>query len=82
MSNYSLAIEFQQRAVDAWDSHGPSAQNELMEASRILEQLKTKARDAFTNQLLTEALPMPHSNPSGINSLPDNPLNENQTSTI
>jgi len=38
-----------------------------MEARRIREQLKTKARDASTNQLPTKALPLPHSSPSGRN---------------
>ncbi|KAJ6412203.1 hypothetical protein OIU84_005292 [Salix udensis] len=67
MGSYTLAIEFQQRAIDAWESHGPSAHDVLMEARRIREQLKTKARDASTNQLPTKALPLPQSCPSGRN---------------
>lgn len=67
MGSYTLAIEFQQRAIDAWESHGPSAHDMLMEARRIREQLKTKARDASTNQLPTKALPLPQSSPSGKN---------------
>ncbi|KAJ8749568.1 hypothetical protein K2173_026217 [Erythroxylum novogranatense] len=43
MGSYALAVEFQQRVVDAWEGHGPSAQDELTEAHRVLEQLKAKA---------------------------------------
>ncbi|OAY32626.1 protein KINESIN LIGHT CHAIN-RELATED 2 [Manihot esculenta] len=75
MGSYALAIEFQQRAIDAWESHGRSAQDELIEARRILEQLKTKARGTSTNQLPTRALPLPHSSPSGRSLQPDVPLN-------
>ncbi|KAJ9169598.1 hypothetical protein P3X46_017767 [Hevea brasiliensis] len=80
MGSYAIATEFQQRAIDAWESHGPSARDELMEARRLLEQLKTKARGASTNQLSTKALPLPHSSPSGRSLQPDMPLNQNQTS--
>lgn len=75
MGSYALAIEFQQRAIDAWESHGRIAQDELIEARRILEQLKTKARGTSTNQLPTRALPLPHSSPSGRSLQPDVPLN-------
>lgn len=43
MGSYALAVEFQQRAIDAWESHGPSADNELGEAKRLLEELEKKA---------------------------------------
>ncbi|KAJ6842933.1 protein KINESIN LIGHT CHAIN-RELATED 2-like [Iris pallida] len=43
MGSYSLALEFQQRVVDSWTSHGPSATDELTEASRLFEELKKKA---------------------------------------
>uniref|UniRef100_A0A2P2QLT9 Uncharacterized protein MANES_13G032900 n=1 Tax=Rhizophora mucronata TaxID=61149 RepID=A0A2P2QLT9_RHIMU len=59
MGSYALALEFQQRVVDAWESHGPTAQDELTEARQTLEQLKTKAHGASTNQLPTKALHLP-----------------------
>ncbi|GKB56631.1 kinesin light chain-related protein 1, partial [Tanacetum coccineum] len=40
---YALAINFQEKAVEAWRGHGPSAQDELKEAQRVLHQLKVKA---------------------------------------
>ncbi|PKA48441.1 hypothetical protein AXF42_Ash019897 [Apostasia shenzhenica] len=43
MQSYYLALEFQQRVVDAWSSHGASAKDELEEADRLLEELKKKA---------------------------------------
>lgn len=58
--SYTLAIEFQQRVIDAWESHGPSAEDELREAHRLLEQLKNKARGASTIEPHTRALPLPH----------------------
>ncbi|KAF5741889.1 putative kinesin light chain [Tripterygium wilfordii] len=60
MGSYTLAVEFQQRVADAWESHGPGARDELMEARRILEQLKRTARRASTDQLPTKSLPLPH----------------------
>ncbi|KAM7250606.1 hypothetical protein ACFE04_022489 [Oxalis oulophora] len=42
----TLAIEFQQRAIDAWESHGSSALEELTEARQVLVQLKEKAYGA------------------------------------
>ncbi|KAJ7977262.1 Kinesin light chain 3 [Quillaja saponaria] len=62
MGSYTLAIEFQQRVVDAWESHGSAAANELREAHRLLEQLKQKARGASASELATKALPLPHTN--------------------
>ncbi|GJY86267.1 alpha tubulin [Tanacetum coccineum] len=41
--SYALAINFQEKAVEAWRGHGPSAQDELKEAQRVLRQLKVKA---------------------------------------
>ncbi|KAK6937801.1 hypothetical protein RJ641_031309 [Dillenia turbinata] len=58
MKSYTLAIEFQQRAIDGWESHGPSGKDELKEALRILEELKQKARDAAINEFASEALPL------------------------
>nr|GEV32280.1 hypothetical protein [Tanacetum cinerariifolium] len=43
MKSYALAINFQEKAVEAWRGHGPSAQDELKEAQRVLHQLKVKA---------------------------------------
>ncbi|KAG4981959.1 hypothetical protein AAZX31_10G034200 [Glycine max] len=57
MGSYVLAIEFQQQVVDAWESHGASAEDEFREAQRLLEQLKKKARDASANELHMKALP-------------------------
>ncbi|XP_028555823.1 protein KINESIN LIGHT CHAIN-RELATED 2-like isoform X2 [Dendrobium catenatum] len=43
MQSYTLALEFQQKVVDAWASHGAVARDELKEANRILEDLKKKS---------------------------------------
>ncbi|BBH10199.1 Tetratricopeptide repeat-like superfamily protein [Prunus dulcis] len=65
MKSYALAIQFQQQVVDAWESHGPSAHDELKEAHRVLEQLKKKARGTFANdEHTTKALPLPQTHPS------------------
>ncbi|RXH87304.1 hypothetical protein DVH24_028804 [Malus domestica] len=46
--------------VDAWEGHGPSAEDELKEAHRVLEQLKFKSRNTFaSNEFTTKALPIP-----------------------
>ncbi|MQL81573.1 hypothetical protein Taro_014021 [Colocasia esculenta] len=44
MGSYVLAMEFQQKVIDAWENHGSSANDEIREAHRLLEQLKKKAR--------------------------------------
>lgn len=36
-------MEFQRQVIDAWRSHGPSAADQLSEATRLFEQLKKKA---------------------------------------
>lgn len=54
--SYGLAIEFQQRAIDAWENHGPGARDEFREAHRLLEQLKRKARASATDDA-RKALP-------------------------
>lgn len=66
MESYALAIEFQQKAVDAWGGHGKSTEDELREACRILEQLKIKALGGSSSKVFpTKALPLPHnSNPT------------------
>lgn len=40
MRSYPIALEFQQQVIDAWRSHGPSAADELREATQLLEHLK------------------------------------------
>ena len=57
--SYALAIGFQKQVVDTWESHGPSARDELKEAERVLEQLKKKAHGDKSNELPTKALPLP-----------------------
>ncbi|PON60116.1 N-terminal acetyltransferase A, auxiliary subunit [Trema orientale] len=59
MGSFALAIGFQRQVVDAWESHGPSARDELREAHRMLEQLKKKALGDNSNELPTKALPLP-----------------------
>ncbi|CAA2959881.1 Hypothetical predicted protein [Olea europaea subsp. europaea] len=58
MGSYPLAINFQEKVVEAWEGHGPSAQDELKEATRVLEQLKSKAHGS-SFESLTKAFPLP-----------------------
>lgn len=60
MGSYALALEFQQRVVDAWGSHGPSAKDGLREATRLLEQIKKKAFESLANAGSQETLPLSH----------------------
>ncbi|MED6151950.1 hypothetical protein PIB30_087188 [Stylosanthes scabra] len=67
MGSYGIAIEFQQQVIDAWENHGASAEEELREAGRLLQQLKRKAQGASAGEgeSPTKALPLPHrSSPS------------------
>ncbi|KAH7517361.1 hypothetical protein FEM48_Zijuj09G0055500 [Ziziphus jujuba var. spinosa] len=82
MGSHALAIEFQQRVVEAWESHGPSGHDELREAHRLLEQLKNKARGASTNELPTKALPLPNSSASARTSLSDVAVNQKRLNTM
>ncbi|XP_043694070.1 protein KINESIN LIGHT CHAIN-RELATED 3-like [Telopea speciosissima] len=59
MGNYKLAMEFQQRVIDAWEGHGPSARDKFREAHRLLEQLKKKTRGSSLNEFPTKALLLP-----------------------
>ncbi|KAL9677703.1 hypothetical protein QQ045_005937 [Rhodiola kirilowii] len=59
IGSYALAIEFQQQAIGALENHGPSVENELKEAQRLLEDVKKKARGGSSNEPLTKALPLP-----------------------
>ncbi|XP_071738177.1 protein KINESIN LIGHT CHAIN-RELATED 2 [Rutidosis leptorrhynchoides] len=43
MGSYVLAINFQEKAIEGWRGHGPSANDELKEAQRVLVELKVKA---------------------------------------
>ena len=62
--SYALAIGFQKQVVDAWESHGPSARDELKEARRILEQLNKKALGEDSNEFSAKALPLPQNSAS------------------
>ncbi|KAH9605389.1 hypothetical protein KSS87_000469 [Heliosperma pusillum] len=73
MKSYPIAIEFQQKAVDAWAGHGGSAEDELKEARRLLEQLKVQARGASSKDYPTKALPLPHSTDATRGLLPPQP---------
>lgn len=57
--SYTLALEFQQKVVDAWASHGSSAKDELKEAIRLLEELKKKAFGPLSEALVQEVLSSP-----------------------
>ncbi|MBA0827031.1 hypothetical protein Goarm_011840 [Gossypium armourianum] len=81
MGSYTLAIEFQQRVIDAWEGHGPSTE-ELREARHALEELKTKARGTSTNRVPTKALPLPQYSLASRNSQPSIPLTQNSASSI
>ncbi|KAG5567437.1 hypothetical protein RHGRI_002850 [Rhododendron griersonianum] len=59
MGSHPLAIKFQEQVVDAWEGHGASANDELKEARRLLEQLKKKAREASSKEPNIRALPLP-----------------------
>ncbi|XP_017623478.1 protein KINESIN LIGHT CHAIN-RELATED 2-like isoform X1 [Gossypium arboreum] len=78
MGSYTLAIEFQQRVIDAWEGHGPSAEEEPREARHALEELKTKARGTSTNRVPTKALPLPQHSLASRNLQPSIPLTQIQ----
>lgn len=62
--SYALAIEIQEKAVDAWRGHGVVAEDALAEAIRVLDQLKMKAlgvSDSPSEASTTNALPLPQS---------------------
>ncbi|XP_074316660.1 protein KINESIN LIGHT CHAIN-RELATED 2-like isoform X2 [Silene latifolia] len=73
MRSYPLAIEFQQKAVDALEGHGRSAADERREARRILEQLKVSACGASSKDNPTKALPLPHSSDANRSLQPPQP---------
>ena len=80
--SYTLAIEFQQRVIDAWEGHGPSAEDELREAQRTLVELKTKACGTSTNRLPTKALPLPQNSLASRNLQPSVPVTQKSASSI
>jgi len=57
--SYALAMEFQKRVVDSWRSHGPDARDELKEAIRLYNQIKTKALASQSPGGSANALPEP-----------------------
>ncbi|KAI3872311.1 hypothetical protein MKX03_019578, partial [Papaver bracteatum] len=60
---YTVAVEFKQRVIDALESRGPTAHDEMREARRLLEQSKEKAQGSSCNGedevFLREASPLP-----------------------
>ncbi|XP_038899312.1 protein KINESIN LIGHT CHAIN-RELATED 1 [Benincasa hispida] len=76
MGSYPLAIEFQEQVVDAWESHGSTAEDELREAQQMLKQLKRKAHGTSKIELSTKALPLPHSSTSSKTLQPDLPARQ------
>ncbi|CAN6273932.1 unnamed protein product [Urochloa humidicola] len=59
MGSYPLAMEFQKRVVDSWRSHGPDARDELKEAIRLYNQIKTKVLASLSPGGSANALPEP-----------------------
>uniref|UniRef100_A0A7N0UXA2 Kinesin light chain n=1 Tax=Kalanchoe fedtschenkoi TaxID=63787 RepID=A0A7N0UXA2_KALFE len=74
IGSYALASEFQQQAVSALESHGPSVEDELREAKRLLADIQKKARGGggSSNEPSTKALPLP----TGRRQAPGNPATE------
>ncbi|KAJ1693874.1 hypothetical protein LUZ63_010572 [Rhynchospora breviuscula] len=58
MGSYELAIEFQQRVVDAWKSRGPGASDGLREAYRLLEQVRRKSEGCSSAVFPANSLPL------------------------
>ncbi|KAG2713598.1 hypothetical protein I3760_04G184100 [Carya illinoinensis] len=81
MGSYALAIEFQQQVNDAWENHGSSAEDELQEGRRLLEQLKKNAHGASSKDLPIKALPLPYTDVSSRSSQPGIPASQKQSST-
>lgn len=57
--SFVLAMEFQQKVIDAWENHGLNAKDEIREAHRLLEQLKKKARGSPPTSFPGKALSLP-----------------------
>ncbi|XP_073156309.1 protein KINESIN LIGHT CHAIN-RELATED 2 [Henckelia pumila] len=60
MGSYPIAINFQEKVVEGWEGHGPSARDEYDEAVQVLEELKNKASGSVMESLM-KALPLPQS---------------------
>ncbi|KAL7113077.1 hypothetical protein ACP275_04G041000 [Erythranthe tilingii] len=58
MGSYPLAINFQEKVVESLEGHGASAEDELKEAVKIMEQLKEKASIQVSEALLS-SMPFP-----------------------
>ncbi|KAK8521788.1 hypothetical protein V6N13_021866 [Hibiscus sabdariffa] len=76
MGSYSLAIEFQEQVIDAWEGHGASAEDELREARFILQELKMEARGTSGKPLPQNSLASRNSTPGGA------PLDLNSASSM
>lgn len=61
MGSYDLAMEFQQKAIDAWKGHGRNAEDEIREACRLMDELKVKAMGSSSTRSPPKALPVPQS---------------------
>lgn len=57
-SHYASAMEFQRRVIEAWQSHGPDASDEIREAYRLFEQLKRKAEGSPSAVFPANSLPL------------------------
>ncbi|KAL2934746.1 Protein KINESIN LIGHT CHAIN-RELATED 2 [Bienertia sinuspersici] len=80
MESYALAIEFQQKAINAWEGHGRTAEDEHREACKVLDQLKITALDGSSSKKYPKkALPLPQGTRSlQPNQLPDSPNSRRQ----
>lgn len=74
--SYQLAITFQKKVIEAWEGHGPNAEDELKEAYRILEQLKTKSCGSLPEQSPIKALPSSNTSSSNSNCQSDVSITE------
>ncbi|EPS61982.1 hypothetical protein M569_12810, partial [Genlisea aurea] len=54
MGSYPLALNFQEKAVEAYEGYGAGAEEELREAIRVLDELKEKASAAVAETLIQE----------------------------
>ncbi|KAH6766755.1 Tetratricopeptide repeat superfamily protein [Perilla frutescens var. hirtella] len=70
MGSYPLAMNFQEKVVEGWEGHGPSAQDELNEAIQVLNQLKEKA-STLVSETLLNAMPPPNEGDHGSSENPD-----------
>lgn len=57
MGSYKLAMDFQERVIDAYESCGPDFSYEIREAHRLREQLKMKAEGSRSAVFPANSLP-------------------------